>query len=95
MQKDNELALRELIGLFVRISRSSCRGMQGFEGRIMDETRNTFLVETSSGERKRIPKASCIFTFFENGKESEIEGKLLVCRPEDRTKAIARKLRLK
>jgi RNase P/RNase MRP subunit p29 len=49
------LARHELIGLNVQVESNSEPGIVGLRGRIVDETRNTFLLET---ERKvlRIPK---------------------------------------
>jgi len=76
----------EFIGLDVEVVKSSHAGYVGIKGRIIDETRNTFLV-LSGGRRKRIPKANCTFHFhFPDGTVVEIEGQLLVGRPEDRIK---------
>jgi len=52
------LARHELIGLDVQVESNSEPGIVGLRGRIVDETRNTFLLET---ERKvlRIPKKEC------------------------------------
>ena len=86
--KEKEFLLSELIGEEVRIARASSKGLQGFEGRIVDETRNTFLIEGAKG-RKVVPKEGNWFAF---GKVT-VQGKLLVCRPEDRTKVLAKKLK--
>ena len=86
--KEKEFLLSELIGEKVRIAKSSSKELQGLEGRIVDETRNTFLIETRKG-RKRIPKAGNWFAF----RLASVDGSLLVCRPEDRTKSLARKLK--
>ena len=63
------LARHELIGLNVQVESNSEPGIVGLRGRIVDETRNTFLLET---ERKvlRIPKknASLTFTLPEAGR---------------------------
>ena len=86
--KSKEFLLGELIGEQVKIEKSSSKGLQGIEGRITDETRNTFLIETRKG-RKRIAKQGNFFAF----RLATIDGSLLVCRPEDRTKVLARKLK--
>ena len=65
----------------------SGKGFQGLEGKIMDETKNTFVLETVKG-RKTVPKKECVFFFPARGVRAE--GELLVSRPEDRTKKIAR-----
>ncbi|MEW5955326.1 MAG: ribonuclease P protein subunit [Candidatus Micrarchaeota archaeon] len=76
----------ELIGLRVKVAASSCKDLLGIEGKIVDETRNTFLVQTSTGA-KRVPKAACDFLFPEAGFTAA--GRELACRPEDRTKKFA------
>ena len=74
----------ELIGEDVKIVSSSCKGLVQAKGKIIDETANTFVIECNS-QRKIIPKASSVFEI--NGKK--IDGKILVGRPEDRTKKFA------
>jgi len=78
----------ELIGLRVKVAASSCKDLMGIQGKIVDETRNTFLVQTSTGT-KRVPKAACEFLFPDAG--FTVEGRKLVCRPEDRTKKLVRR----
>ncbi|HLC47731.1 MAG TPA: ribonuclease P protein subunit [Candidatus Norongarragalinales archaeon] len=89
--KEYAFLLDELIGEELRVQISSGRGLTGLEGRIIDESRNSFLLATSSG-RKRIPKASCTFRFPRWGRA--VDGGLLVGRPEDRTKRLAKELKL-
>jgi RNase P/RNase MRP subunit p29 len=67
----------------VRITRSPCKGQEGIEGRITGETQNTFLLQTNSG-RKRIAKIGAAFEFPDLGIAAA--GRVLQCRPEDRTK---------
>jgi ribonuclease P protein subunit POP4 len=87
--RDYSFLLEELIGLEVIVQKASSKALQGLEGRILDESKNTFLLETSRG-RKRIPKATCTFLFIPQNKE--VDGKLLVARPEDRTKKLSKEL---
>lgn len=75
----------ELIGLQVRVAKSRDPGREGLEGRVVDETRNTIVVETPKGE-KTLPKAECTFAFHYEGKWTRVDGRLLVARPEDRIK---------
>lgn len=75
----------ELIGEEVEVVKSGCRDLQGIEGVVLDETRNTFVLSTSKG-RKTIPKKSCVFRVGEN----LVEGKRLCHRPEDRFKKTKR-----
>jgi len=86
----------ELIGLHVRVEKSSDKGREAIEGRVVDETRNTLVVETAHGD-KTVPKAECTFSFDYKGVWTEVDGRLLVARPEDRIKKakhLGRKWRL-
>ncbi len=85
-----EFVLGEFIGQTVRVNKSVRKDMQSLEGQILDETQNTFLVETKKG-RKVIPKAGSAFYFPESG--VEVPGGLIRVRPEDRTKVLGKKLR--
>lgn len=77
------LALNEMIGEQVEVKKSPVKGMAGLKGVVVDETLNTFLIETPRG-RKRVPKKNNEFFFA--GKNELVNGSLLVARPEDRTK---------
>ena len=84
---DFEFLAGEFIGLKVKVVRSSGKDFQGLEGRIIDETKNTFVLKTSKGI-KTIPKNGCLLFFPESGVKAD--GSILVSRPEDRTKKIVR-----
>lgn len=82
----------EFIGTEAEVAKSRHPGYVGISGKIMDETRNTFVI-LHKGERKRIIKDSAVFHFkFSGGTVVEIDGKLLVGRPEDRLKKRIRRL---
>ncbi|MEM3626885.1 MAG: ribonuclease P protein component 1 [Candidatus Bathyarchaeia archaeon] len=82
----------EFIGTEAKVSKSKHPGYIGISGKIIDETRNTFTI-LHEGKCKKIVKDSSIFNFrFSNGTIVEIEGKLLVGRPEDRLKKHVRRL---
>ncbi len=84
--KIKDLPQEELIGLIMEVEESSNRDMEGLFGRIVDETRNTFVIETEQ-EEKRIPKAGNMFIFvLEDGTRARIRGDKLLARPEDRIK---------
>ncbi|MCD6209855.1 MAG: ribonuclease P protein subunit [Methanophagales archaeon] len=85
--KIKDLPQEELIGLIMEVEESSNRDMEGLFGRIVDETRNTFVIETEQQEEKRIPKAGNMFIFvLEDGTRARIRGDKLLARPEDRIK---------
>lgn len=76
----------ELCGLSVKITKSTDPTQKGLRGRVIDETYNTIKVETKKGE-KIIPKTNTIFIFtLPNKTKVEVEGKMLIGRPEDRIK---------
>ncbi|NUN11339.1 ribonuclease P protein subunit [Candidatus Micrarchaeota archaeon] len=82
--------LDEFIGEKLEIEHSSSKGMQGLEGIVLDETTNSFLIETKKG-RKRIPKKGNIFKFPEHG--LNVYGSAIIMRPEDRSKKLYKKIR--
>ncbi len=76
----------ELIGLKVKVKRSTNKSQVGLQGTVIDETYNTIKIETNKGEKK-VAKNTAIFIFeLPNGKKVEVNGELLVSRPEDRLK---------
>lgn len=78
------LARHELIGLDVLVESNTEPGIVGLRGRIVDETRNTFLLET---ERKvlRIPKKNASLTFdLPDGQRARVAGSVLISQPENR-----------
>ncbi len=82
----------ELIGTEAKVAKSRHPGYVGITGKVTDETRNT-LVILHEGERKRIIKESAVFCFkFPDGAAVEIDGNLLVGRPENRLKKRIRRL---
>lgn len=74
----------ELIGLKVKIIKSTRRELIGLDGTVVNETLNTFLLESGKRE-KTVPKKLCVFEFSSDGKHV-IDGRDLVYRPEDRIK---------
>jgi ribonuclease P protein subunit POP4 len=80
------LVRHELIGLDVEIKESSNLSQIGLKGKVIWETYSTIQVETSKGE-KIIPKDITIFIFtLPNGTKVQVDGKVLIGRPEDRIK---------
>tara|TARA_Y100000031_G_C8237437_1_gene394021 strand:- start:821 stop:1072 length:252 start_codon:yes stop_codon:yes gene_type:complete len=70
---------QEFIGLHVKEEGKKV------EGKIIDETKNSFLVKTKDG-RKRLLKANSLFKMKSNNKIVEVPGNLILMRPEDRIK---------
>jgi ribonuclease P protein subunit POP4 len=77
----------ELVGLWVRVARSTHQGFTGLEGKVVNETKNTLTLEDGEGREKMIPKKTSTFQFkLPDGGTVEIEGRIIVSRPEDRIK---------
>ncbi len=82
----------EFIGTEAKVAKSCHEDYVGVLGKVVDETRNTFTI-VNGGTRKAIMKESAVFHFkFLDGTVVEINGKLLVGRPEDRLKKHIRRL---
>jgi ribonuclease P protein subunit POP4 len=82
----------EFIGTEGTISKSRHKAYVGMMGEVIDETKNTFTI-MHKGKAKSIVKDQALFNFkFSNGTIVEIEGKLLVGRPEDRLKKSIKRL---
>ena len=91
MIRPGNIVRHELIGLRVRIKRSSNPSQTGIEGVVVDESRQTLTIETEKGT-KSVAKDQCVFSFLlPSGKWVSVDGKLLVARPEDRIKKKQRK----
>jgi ribonuclease P protein subunit POP4 len=82
----------EFIGTGAEITRSPHGGYVGLGGIVVGETRNTFTL-ISEGQTKSVIKELAVFNFqFGDGTVAEIDGKLLVGRPEDRLKKSIKRL---
>ena len=82
----------EFIGTEAKIAQSAHEGYLGLGGRVIEETKNT-LTLLHQGEPKNIIKDLAVFDFqFPDGTIVEVDGKLLVGRPEDRLKRSIKRL---
>ncbi len=76
----------ELIGLDVKIEDSTDPTQKGMVGTVIDETYNTLKMESKEKEITLI-KENCVFVFTLSDKSKvQVDGKILVSRPEDRIK---------
>jgi small subunit ribosomal protein S17 len=82
----------EFIGLETKVVRSSNPDVVGISGRVVDETRNTFTI-LYNGKRRVVIKDTAVFDFvMPDGTVVEIDGKIVIGRPEDRIKKRPRRL---
>jgi len=76
----------ELIGLNVRVEKSSNPSAAGLSGKVVDESRQTLTLDVR-GKEKKLVKEECIFLFrLPSGRKVRVSGRVLVARPEDRIK---------
>ena len=83
----------ELIGLDVEILESSNPSLVGIRGRVVDETRNTLIIERyDNGKEVIIPKDIAVFKFKLESKSVRVLGRFLIGRSEDRLKRKIKKI---
>jgi len=76
----------EFIGLNAKVVKSSNPSYMGISGKVVDETRNTLVIRQRH-EDKVIVKEAAVFQFtLLDGTVIEVEGKIILGRPEDRMK---------
>jgi ribonuclease P protein subunit POP4 len=81
------IVLHELIGLDVKVLKSSDRFIEGIEGTVIDETKNLLVIRARDGNKKEIPKRTCTFAFKVEGtrKRFVVYGKEINFRSYERT----------
>ena len=82
----------EFIGLESKVVRNSNPHVVGIAGKVVDETRNTLTI-LCNGERRVVIKDTSVFNFvMPDGTIVEIDGNIIIGRPEDRIKKRPRRL---
>jgi ribonuclease P protein subunit POP4 len=79
------IALHEFIGQKTEIIDSSNKGFIGLNGKIIDETKSMFTIETNTGIKK-IPKGHSKWKFSIQNKDVILFGESLCKRPYDRVR---------
>jgi len=80
------LVRHEFCGLVISVVKSTDSTQKGLKGKVIDETYKTLKIDTKKGE-KMVIKENCVFVFtLPDKRKVEVDGKLLVSRPEDRIK---------
>lgn len=82
--RDNRFVRTELIGLDVEVLSEP---FSGISGKVVDETKNTFTIE-SAGTERMVPKPGNVFRFAYEGRTIDISGSEIMHRPEDRIKKV-------
>ncbi len=90
MRTPKNILMHEFIGLQCKIVGSKNRYNVGIEGNIIDENMKTITLRTNKN-RKVIAKEGTTFRLHLDDKKVDIDGNLIVARPEDRIKKRFRK----
>jgi len=81
----------ELIGLKAKVVKSSNPSYVGISGVVVDETRNTLVIRQDNRDRV-VVKDQAVFQFtLSDGTVMEVEGGVILGRPEDRVKKQVRR----
>ena len=81
----------EFIGLEAKVIHSSNRSQIGIRGKVLNETQKTLTILHDNKE-KRIIKGTSTFLFtLPDRTVIEVEGKVIIGRPEDRAKKAVRR----
>lgn len=78
------LARHELIGLEVLVETSSNPGQIGLKAQVVDETRNTFLLETKAKVLRLAKKNTNLIFTLPDGQNVRVYGSILISQPENR-----------
>lgn len=86
MRNASNILRHELIGLEIEVTASKNPSLIGKKGTIANETKNTIHIK-DGGREITLLKHEIVFRTVLEGKTVEIEGKMLIGRPEDRVKS--------
>ncbi len=87
-----EIVQHDFIGLVAKVKKSSNPSCVGIRGQVVDETRNTLAIQQDT-RKKIVVKDQTVFHFFlPDGTVVEVDGNVLVGRPEGRMKRRIRRL---
>ena len=80
------LLQHDLIGLYAKVARSSNSDCVNITGSVLEETRNAITI-LHRNKKKIVVKNTTVFHFtLPDGTIVEVDGKVIVGRPEDRIK---------
>ncbi|VVC00446.1 Ribonuclease P protein component 1 [uncultured archaeon] len=78
------ILVHEMIGL----SANAMVSGKSVSGKVVDETRNTFVFEGKDGKERVVPKKGAVFEFEIGNETAIVEGAMAMYRPEQRAKAL-------
>jgi ribonuclease P protein subunit POP4 len=77
---------RDLIGLTARVVRSANSDYMNIHGKVIDETRNTIAIMCGNKKKMIIKETAVFHITLPDGSVLEVDGKVIVGRPENRIK---------
>lgn len=77
---------RELLGLEVKVHHHSDVSLMGRSGRVIDETRETLLLNTTTGGFRVTKRPGTFDITFQDGERKLLSGSRLAFRSQDRVK---------
>ena len=86
MISPKNLVNHELIGLEIEIKNSENKSLIGKKGKVIDETKSTFIIQDKN-KTKTIIKKGTLFVFNVDSQKIQIKGDYLQGNPWDRIKA--------
>ncbi len=83
MYNNRNIVLHELIGLRVNVVKSRDKKQVGTSGKVIDETKNTLVIETED-RTVQVVKAASAFRFYFGRKSFLVGGEEINFRPHER-----------
>ena len=81
---NRNIVINELIGLKAKVAKSLDKKQKGISGTVIDETKNTLVLETKEGRKSIIKKVST-FIFYSGRDSFTVKGEEINFRPQERT----------
>jgi ribonuclease P protein subunit POP4 len=85
------LVKHELIGLQIKVTKSTNKSQEMIGGMVVDETKSMLKIETKNGIKGIAKKTSEFIFTIPSGKKVKVDGKKIFARPEDRIKLKVKK----
>ena len=92
MKVTPRIVQQEFIGLKAEVVKSSNPTYIGIFGKVVDETRNVLVINHQNEKRNIIKNVAAFHFTMPDGTVVEINGKVIIGRPEDRIKKRLRRL---
>jgi len=86
MKNISDILQQEFVGINAKVERSVNSSLLGISGRVVDETKKMLVIRQENKD-KAIAKGVAVFCFtMPDGTVVEIDGRVIMGRPEDRVK---------